>query len=430
MNPSNEPSRRSFITSSTAVAAATAVVASFPNVLRGEPDSRKLKLGLIGCGGRGTGAASQALSADSNMELTAIGDAFADRLELGLKTLDTAKPGRVAVAPKNKFVGLDAYQKVIHSGVDVVVLAAPGGFRSQHLAEAVRAGKHVFCEKPMAVDGPGIRSVIESARMAKEKGLALRAGFCFRWDNALQEAMKRVHGGDIGDIVSIHSTRMGGPLTSKYPGTREPGMTDLEWQLRNWGAFLWLSGGYMMEISVHSVDKIAWAMRDEPPVACVAMGGRQIEHYGNIYDNFSVTWEYADGRRAHLATRYQEPSYKEHADYIYGTEGRCVIGRRPVPEITGKNKWRYDGPRGDMYQNEHDSLFASIRSGNPSNSDGDWMWKSCLMAIMGRMAAHTGQQITWDKALNSKLSLMPEKLSWNMKLDVPPIAVPGQTKFV
>ncbi len=430
MNPSHTPSRRDFLKSTSAAATAAAVALHFPGVLRGAPDSRKLKLGLIGCGGRGTGAASQALTADSNMELTAIGDAFPDRLEKGLLALQAAQPGRINLDPKNKFAGLDAYQKVIHSGVDVVALAAPGGFRSIHLAEAVKAGKHVFCEKPMAIDGPGIRSVIESAKLAKQKGLALRAGFCFRWDNALQEAIKRVHAGDLGEIVTIYSTRLGGPLTSKYPGTREPGMTDLQWQLRNWGAFLWLSGGYMMEVSVHSVDKIAWAMRDEPPVRCVANGGRQIEHFGNIYDHYDVTWEYADGRRTILKTKYQEPAYKEHADYIYGTEGRCIIGRKTVPEITGKKPWRYTGQRGDMYQNEHDSLFASIRSGNPTNSDGDWMWKSCLMAIMGRESAQTGQEITWEMALNSKRSLMPEKLSWDMKLDVPPIAVPGVTKFI
>ncbi len=430
MNSSLHSTRRDFIKASSVATVATAAALSFPSVLRAAPNTAKLKVGLIGCGGRGLGAASQALTADSHMELTAIGDAFTDRLDKGLKTLEASQPGRINVDPKNKFVGLDAYQKVIHSGVDVVLLAAPGGFRSIHLAEAVKAGKHIFCEKPMAVDGPGIRSVIESARLAKEKGLALRAGFCFRWDNALQETIKRVHGGDIGEIVTIHSTRMGGPLTTKYPGTREPGMKDLEWQLRNWGAFKWLSGGYMMEVSVHSVDKIAWAMRDEAPVQCVANGGRQIEHYGNIYDHFDITWEYADGRRTHLMTRYQDPSYKEHADYIYGTEGRCIIGRSPKPQITGKKPWRYDGPPGDMYQNEHDSLFASIRSGKPTNSDGDWMWKSCLMAIMGRMAAHTGQQVTWEMALNSKLSLMPEKLSWDMKLDVPPIAVPGVTKFI
>jgi predicted dehydrogenase len=426
MNQPNQPTRREFLKTSTAAT----LLAGFPAVLSGAPTSEKLKLGLIGCGGRGTGAASQALTADSNMELTAIGDAFADRLELGLKSLEAAQPGRINLKPQNKFVGLDAYQKVIHSGIDVVVLAAPGGFRSRHLREAVEAGKHIFCEKPMAVDGPGIRSVIESVEIAKKKGLALRAGFCFRWDNALQETYKRVLDGDIGDIVTIYSTRLGGPLTSKYPGTRAPGMTDLEWQLRNWGAFLWTSGDYMMEVSVHSVDKIAWAMRDVPPVRCVATGGRQIAHYGNIYDHFDITWEYEDGRRTILKTKYQEPAYKEHADYFYGTEGRCIIGRKTVPEITGKKPWRFTGPKGgDMYQNEHDSLFASIRAGRPTN-DGDWMWKSCLTAIMGRMSAYTGREITWEMALNSKEDLFPKNLSWDMKLNVPPIAEPGKTKFV
>jgi myo-inositol 2-dehydrogenase/D-chiro-inositol 1-dehydrogenase len=431
MNTNPEHSRREFIKTSGAATLGGAAAVGFPAVLSGAPASDKLKVGLIGCGGRGIGAASQALNADSNVELTAMGDAFEDQLQKGLKTIKTSHPDKVNVEPDHCFVGLDAYQKVLASGIDVVLLAAPGGFRSRHLKAAVDAGKHIFCEKPMAIDGPGIRSVFESVEMTKKKKLALRAGFCFRFDNALRETYQRVLDGAIGDIQSIYATRMGGTLSTKFPGDRKPGWTDLEWQLRNWSNFLWLSGDWMMEVAVHSVDKIAWAMRDVPPVKCVASGGRQVPAFGNIYDHFDVTWEYADGMRTMLKTRYQDVSYKEHADYLTGTRGRCVIGRRPTPEITsGQTTWRYQrqGPPSDMYQNEHDELFASIRSGRPCN-DGDRMAKSTLMGIMGRMAAYTGQEITWEMALNSKEDLMPPNLAWNMTLSVPPMARPDVNKF-
>jgi myo-inositol 2-dehydrogenase / D-chiro-inositol 1-dehydrogenase len=428
MNNTPETSRRDFLKTS-ATLGATAL--AFPSIMSAAPNSDKLRIGLIGCGGRGTGAANQALSADSNVELVAMGDLYADKLEKSLEGLKTQHGEKVKVNADKKFTGLDAYQKVLDCGIDVVLLAAPGGFRSRHLAASVAAGKHIFCEKPMAIDGPGIRSVLKSIEIAKQKKLALRAGFCFRFDNTYRETVKRIHDGEIGNVLSVFSTRMGGTLSTKFPGNREPGWTDLQWQLNNWSNFVWLSGDWMMEVAVHSVDKINWIMRDEQPIKCIASGGRQVPTFGSIYDHFDVVWEYADGRRTMLKTRYQDHSYKEHADYIQGDKGKCVIGRKPKPEIydaSGKAVWRYSGEKGDMYQNEHDELFASIRSGNVCN-DGDWMIKSVTMAIMGRMAAYTGQEITWEMAQNSQEDLYPKNLAWDMKLDVPPLASPGVTKY-
>lgn len=283
------------------------------------------------------------MKADANTELIALGDVFADKLDTTFVPLSTEYKERVNVPPERRSVGLDAYQKVIDSGVDVVLLAAPGGFRPPHLKAAIEAGKHVFCEKPMAIDGPGLRSAIASVALAKQKNLALRSGLCMRFDAKLMEAMRRIHGGAIGEVVAIYSSRMGGPLTKKFNGQRLAGWTDLEWQLRNWSNFVWLSGDWMMEVNVHSVDKMAWAMDDVPPVRCVATGGRQVPAYGNIYDHFDVTYEYANGMLSTLKTRYQDGCYGEHRDVIVGTKGRCVLGWTDAV-ITGAENWALQRP--------------------------------------------------------------------------------------
>ena len=264
MQPTVPPSRRQFLQQTSLALAATATL---PLSARAATNitSDRLRIGLIGCGGRGSGAAAQALTADSNTELYAMGDVFREQIDKSLGSIDAQfkeKPGRVNVAEDRKFVGLDAYEKVLASGVDLVVLATPGGFRPMLLDAAVKAGKHIFCEKPMGIDPAGVRSVRESVKLAKEKKLALRAGYNMRFEPAYREAVQRIHDGQIGDIVAIYSTRMANRLT-RFTGERKEGQGDLEWQLRNWHHFLWLSGDWIMEVSVHSVDKIAWAMRDE-----------------------------------------------------------------------------------------------------------------------------------------------------------------------
>ena len=394
------------------------------------PAPSVIKVGLIGCGGRGTGAALQALKADPGVRLTALADVFADRLDSSLATLKkmTAVANRIDVTPATSFVGLDAYQKVIDSGVDVVLLASTPAFRPEHFRAAVAAGKHVFCEKPVAVDGPGIRSVLASAAEAQRKNLSVMSGFCWRYDPRMRATVAQIHAGAIGDLRAIIATYHTGTLTTKFPGTRTPGQTDLEWQLRNWYNFTWLSGDHLVEQAIHNVDKIAWLMKQEMPTQAIAVGGRTVPAYGNTYDNFSVAYEYASGVRATLSCRQHDGVYNEVTDYVMGTEGIFSNGRLATQGITGKTNWKYTGPTRDMYQVEHDELFAAIRAGKPVN-DGISMAHSTLMAIMGRMAAYTGQVVTWDRALNSEEVLVPATLNWNAPRPVAARAIPGQTKL-
>jgi myo-inositol 2-dehydrogenase/D-chiro-inositol 1-dehydrogenase len=428
-------SRRQFLKTSTTAAVGGVFAANLNFSQKAfAANSETLRVGLIGCGGRGSGAANQALNADKNVVLTAVADVFEDKLRGSLADLQRRLPEKVKVEPDHCFVGLDAYQKVLQSGVDVVILATPPGFRPTHFKAAVAAGKHIFCEKPMATDGPGLRSVMESVAESKKKNIAVVAGFCWRYDYARREFFKRVHDGALGDIRAIYATYFTGPVKPMpAANTRAAHFTDLEWQLRNWYNFVWLCGDSLVEQAVHSVDKIAWAMKDVPPLKAVAVGGRQIpNHEGNIYDHFEVNYEYANGVRAFMGCRQQFGCYSETADYLFGTKGTGNIGkrRRGTPEIiAGENAWQYEGPEPDMYQVEHNELFASIRDGKPINN-GDRMCSSTLLAIMGRMAAYTGQEITWEQALNSQERLVPERLDWNMKLDIAPMAMPGRTKFV
>lgn len=407
-----------------------ALIAGFPALLSGATTGKAIKVGLVGCGGRGTGAASQALKADDYSELTAMADIYQERIDASLQALQRTVGPKLKVEKSNQFIGLDAYQKLIDSGVDVVLLATPPGFRPSHLAASIKAGRHVFCEKPIAVDAPGVRDVLETVKLAKEKNVSLVSGFCWRYSNFIKAAFEQVHSGAIGDLVSYYATYYTSPVKPMPPASQRPaGMTDLDWQIRNWYNFQWLCGDSLVEQAVHSVDKVAWAMKDAPPVSCVAVGGRQIPaEDGNIFDHFEVNYLYPNNVRAFIASRQMEGCYNENSDYILGTKGNCTIGRGPLPRITGQTNWTFSGPKNDMYQAEHDALFASIRQNKPIN-DGQRMATSTMLAIMGRMAAYTGQQITWEEAMNSKEHLFPEKLDWDMKLPVAPMPRPGITKF-
>ncbi|MCX6905009.1 MAG: Gfo/Idh/MocA family oxidoreductase, partial [Verrucomicrobia bacterium] len=328
------------------------------------------------------------------------------------------------------FVGLDAYQKVIASGVDVVLLASPPGFRPQHLKAAVEAGKHVFCEKPMATDAPGLRSVMESAKLAKEKNLTLVAGFCWRYNPQQREFYKRILDGAIGEVRNVHATYLTSPVKPMPPASSRPEkMGDVEWQLRNWYNFAWLSGDGLIEQACHSVDKIMWVMKDTPPLRCTATGGRVVPNQeGNIFDHIDVFYEWDNGLRATMAQRQISNCHSDNSDYIVGSKG-IGTNKWAGSILRGEQSWRYSGEKPDMYQVEHNELFASIRSGKPIN-DGIWMAQSTLAALMGRMAAYTGKEVTWDMALNSQDQLVPDNLTWDMKLPIRPLAVPGKTPFV
>ncbi len=435
-NSDSPTSRRDFLKTSALLGGALMAPAILPGKVFADANSDTLKIGLIGCGGRGTGAASQALHADKNVTLTAMADVFEDRLKGSLAELkhDGEISERVNVDPDHCFVGLDAYQKVIDSGVDVVLLATPPGFRPTHLKAAVAAGKHIFCEKPVATDAPGIRSVLESVEEAKRKKLSLVAGFCWRYNRAEQALFERIVNGEIGDVRVFYGTYYTGPVKPMPPESeRKAGMKDLEWQLRNWYNFSWLCGDSLVEQAVHAVDWMCWAMKDAPPVKAVAVGGRQIAaNGGNIYDHFEVNYEYAGGARGFLGCRQQPNCMNDNTATIYGTKGEArELGFAGMPFIktNGEQSWRYKGPRPDMYQVEHDEMFAGIRKGEPINN-GLRLAHTTLTAIMGRMAAYTGQEVTWEMALNSTEELVPPNINWDMALNPPPMALPGRTKFV
>jgi myo-inositol 2-dehydrogenase / D-chiro-inositol 1-dehydrogenase len=406
------------------------LLAGAPRLLKPQT-SKAIKVGLVGCGGRGTGAASQALKADDYSELTAVADIYQERIDDCLAQLSKSQSSKVKVDKAHQFVGLDAYQKLMDSGVDVVLLATPPGFRPQHLRAAVEADKHVFCEKPIAVDAPGVRHVLETAKMAKNRKLSLVAGFCWRYSNYIQAAFEQLEKGAIGDIVSYYGTYYTSPVKPMPPESSRPaGMSDTEWQIRNWYNFVWTCGDGLVEQAIHTADKIAWAFGDKPPISCVAVGGRNIpNNAGNIYDHFEVNYLYPNNVRAFLGCRQIEGCYNENADYITGNKGVLTIGRGPLPRIEGQNPWTFEGTKNDMYQAEHDVLFAAIRKGQPIN-DGERMATSTLLGIMGRMAAYTGQTVTWDQAMNSKEHIFPEKLDWKGALPIAPMARPGVTKLI
>jgi myo-inositol 2-dehydrogenase / D-chiro-inositol 1-dehydrogenase len=425
-------SRREFLKTGTALASTAGLQLTLNSQLFAA-GSDQLKVGLVGCGGRGTGAAGQALNADSQSKLVAVADVFPNAIESSISTLKSNDriARQVAVDDASKFVGLDAYKKVIES-CDVVLLASPPGFRPAHLRAAVEAGKHIFTEKPVATDAPGIRSVMESVRIAKEKKLSVVAGFCWRYDYPRRELFKRIHEGQIGDVVAIYGTYLTGPVKPMPSlNTRPEGITDLEWMVRNWYNFTFLSGDGLVEQAIHTVDWLQWAMKDEPPFRCTAVGGRQVPaHGGNIYDHIEVNYEWKNGVRGFLAQRQITGCYNENNLTVIGTRGVAYLkpGKDGVG-ISGTNPWTYDGPKPDMYQVEHDEFFDSVRTGKTIN-DGDRMVTSTLAGIMGRMAGYTGKQIDWEMALNSKQVLVPEITGWDTKVDVPPLARPGVTPFV
>jgi len=429
MPSSSPPNRREFLKTSSVAAAGTSLVgslaaaSSFAGTIHNSVDDT-LRVGLIGCGGRGTGAASQALNADKNVKLVAMGDAFADRLETSLKELRHGFEKKVDVTPERCFHGFDAYKGVLGAGVDVVILTTPPHFRPMHLQAAVEAGKHIFCEKPVAVDAGGVRSVLKTAEEAKKKGLNLVSGLCWRYDPAKRATVAKVHDGAIGDITTIHTTYLTGTL---WHHGRKADWSDMEYQVRNWLYFNWLSGDHINEQHIHSLDKAVWVMNNEPPASAIGVGGRQVrtdEMFGNVYDHFSIVYEYANGVKVFSSCRQMANCKDDVSDHVFGTKGTAHLMQ---DSISGPSPWNFTGKHENMYQVEHNELFAAIRAGNRIDNS-LYMARSTMMAIMGRMAAYTGQKITWDEAIASKEDLTPPKYEWSA-LPVAPVAMPGMTKF-
>lgn len=427
-----QPSRRDFLKTTAVMGGALVGGLSLARSAHAA-GSDLLKIGLIGCGGRGSGAAANALNADKNAKLYAMGDAFEDRLTGSLNGLKSQYGERVDVDTSRQFTGFDAYEKVIASGVDVVLLAEPPHFRPIHLKAAIEAGKHVFCEKPVAVDAPGIRSVLESTELAAKKNLNLVSGLCWRYHRGVKETMQRVLDGAIGDVLAIQETYLTGLLWHRG---RKPDDTEMRYQLRNWYYFTWLSGDFNTEQHVHSLDKALWVNHDEPPQRAWGLGGRQVRTdplYGDIYDHHAVVYEWPNGTRAYSYCRQQAGCYGDVSDHFLGTKGHADILKH---KIDGANAWKFTGEGGNMYDLEHEALFGAIRSGKTINN-GLYMARSTMLAIIGRMVNYTGQALTWEEAMNSKQLLSPSAYTWDAEPPTKPgadgkypVAMPGATKFV
>ena len=424
----NEPTRRDFIRKSTAAVVGGSIAASLgSHRMAHAAQNDTLKVGLVGCGGRGSGAAVNACNADPNAKLTAMCDLFDDRMQGSRTNLKNVLKEKYAVEDGQCFSGFDGYQQLMATDVDVVILATPPHFRPIQLKAAVEAGKHIFCEKPVAVDGPGCRSVYETVALAKEKKLNLVSGLCWRYDFGVRDTVNRILDGAIGELVAIQENYLAGTLWHRG---RKPEWSEMEYQCRNWYYFTWLSGDHNVEQHVHSLDKAVWMMGDKCPDRCFGLGGRQVrtgEQWGNIYDHHAVCYEYDSGPKVFAYTRQQKGTFNNVEDYVSGTKGTAQVLRHAIEPNEGESR-RYRGDKPSMYDQEHRELFAAIRAGEVIN-DGEYMTHSTLMAIMGRMACYTGQSLTREQVLNSKLDLTPEKYEFG-DVKIPEVAMPGVTPLV
>jgi myo-inositol 2-dehydrogenase/D-chiro-inositol 1-dehydrogenase len=394
-----------------------------PALLKQAPDGKPLKAGLIGCGGRGTGAALNFLDAGPNLEITALGDVFPDKLDLCRQQLKDKK--NIELPDDKCFLGFDSFEKVIDSGVDVVLLCTPPHFRPAHVEAAVNAGKHIFMEKPCAVDPVGARSVLVSSKRAAEKGLSIISGTIRRSQKDFIETWRRVASGEIGDIVSAHIIRNGGSL---WVRKRQPGWTDMEYMLRNWANFCWLSGDHIVEQFIHEIDVMNWYL-GKNPVKAIGWGGRQRRVTGDQYDFFSVEYIYDNGMHTHCAARQITGCSNLTKQFIVGTDG-FADAKGTLYDLKGEVKWKYPYPEEgstdetwkvtDPYVQEHINLITGIRSGN-TVSDAEAQVNSTLITVMGRMSAYTGKDVTWDEVLNSDLYLGPRTYAFGPVPGIPEV---------
>ncbi len=392
---------------------------------------KKLKVGLVGCGGRGLGSVLNCFEADANLELVSIADAFPEALAKGLNILQKNQKLNGRISPdleKHAFSGLDSYQKVIDSGIDIILLASPPGYRPEHFSAAVEKGLHVFAEKPCATDLDGLQRFLKANESAKQKGLSVLGGFCYRYSDSTQELFKRIHDGSIGDIVSIDSRYYAGPVKAMpAPSERPEGMSDYEWQLRNWYNFIWLSGDGIVEQACHNVDRIDWLLGSNQETIAIANGGRLRPNFeGNIYDHFNIAYEFDGGVRATIGWRQFSRAHNEVSDRIVGTKGVAKF----VPnggEITGETSWRWRKPRTpkSMYVAEHEVFLNAIRSEKPLET-GESLAQSTALAILGREAAYTGKKLTMGDLMKGEQRLLPTAHDLGEKLAIRPMRIPGE----
>jgi myo-inositol 2-dehydrogenase / D-chiro-inositol 1-dehydrogenase len=426
-------SRRDFLKNTSRLAAAAALAGvAIPSVHAAGDDT--IKIALIGCGGRGTGAAVNALSTKSNVKLVAMADAFKDTLEGSLTAITKELKDRVDVPEERRFVGLDAYQKAIDSGVDMVLLCEPPGFRPSHFEAAVKAGKHVFMEKPLATDAPGMRRVLAANQQAKEKKLAVAVGHHLRHEVKHREIIKRIHDGAIGDLQFMRIYFNTGAIWTR---PRQPGQTEMQHQVRNWYHFTWLSGDHICEQHVHDIDVGNW-MAQAHPIEAQGLGGRQVcvgKDVGEIYDHHAVEFTYPNGVKMFSYCRQIPGCWDSFSEHAHGAKGVAAIEGHghSILRVAGQKPQRWNrGP--DGHQVEMDDLFAALAAGQPYN-ECDWAADSTMTAILGRMATYSGKLVKWDDAIHSQLDLTPKSMAWDAETLVKPnadgtyaCALPGVTK--
>jgi len=417
-------------------ASLASLATAFPGGVFAALSSERIRVGVIGCGGRGTGAAVDCATASPDVEIAALGDVFPDQLEWSLGQLKQklAAP-QLTVTPETCFSGFDAWKKVLASDVDLVILAAPPYFRPAHLEAAIQAGKHVFTEKPVAVDPIGVRSVIATAELATRKGLAIVAGTQRRHQAHYLEILKRLHGGDIGELVAGQCYWNMGALwveraAQNWANRYVKKWSDMEWQVRNWLFTGWASGDHIVEQHVHNLDVMNWAFGGHP-VKCSGMGGRAARTdpmYGNIYDHFAVEYEYPNGARVLSMCRQTAGAAENVSERVVGATGFSYTDSADG-YIRGKKAYENPQASPNPYVQEHVDLVASIKAGKPLN-EGRQVAESTLTAIMGRMSAYTGRALSWEWVMNaSQLDLTPPHMDWK---ELPPleVPVPGKTPLV
>jgi predicted dehydrogenase len=413
-----------------------AAVSSLPlNRAAHAAGSDVFKVGLIGCGGRGSGAAVNAMNADPSVRLVAMTDIFADRLESSLKTLKTQKADQVLVDKDHAFVGFDGCRKVIESGIDLVLIACASRFHPEYMKAAIDGGKHVFVEKPHAIDPAGIRLAEAAVEEARKKGLSVASGLLYRYDPGMRETIQRIHDGAIGEITAIEENYLRSPYRLV---ARPPGMSEIEYQFYNWYHFTWLSGDDIPQSLIHNLDKSQWAVREEPPVKAHGVGGRSAsfgEVYGNCFDHYAAVYQYANGLRLYAHGRTQVGCHQEVSDIFLGTKGRCELMKK---RIEGETNWEYAGPKAAANDLEHKELFDAIRQGKRID-DGLHMLRSTQVGLMGQLAVYTGREITWEQMTASTFKYPPTAGPCDFSIDPPvnplpdgtyPIPVPGVTKML
>ena len=436
---SDANSRRDFVKKSALLTGAMVLPSMPMDAMVNMSNGKKLKIALVGCGGRGTGAAAQALSADDNVELVAMADAFEDRLQGCLAQLNKSfkekAKKKIKVKEKHQFVGFDAAEKAMDLA-DVVILTTPPGFRPQHFEYAVKTGKHVFMEKPVATDVPGIRRVLAAARVAKEKKLNVVVGLQRHYQNNYLEIQRRIEAGEVGKIMSGQVYWNSGGV---WVRGRKPGQTEMEYQMRNWYYFNWLCGDHILEQHIHNIDIANWFI-GETPVSAQGIGGRQVRNgkdHGQIFDHHFVEFTYPSGAVISSQCRHIKGTWSKVGENFQGTKGSIEMkdaGTAYIRNLDGSEAFKYRGKDDpNPYQVEHNKLFASIRNGGVI-ANAEYGAHSTMTAIMGRMATYSGKVITWDEAMKSELVLVPDNLDWNSNPPTMPdangnyeVPIPGKT---